>query len=75
MPLMARKKKPTPKSSWPAKLKQLRSQWGKDGKLATQSFAAERIGVTLRSWASWERGEREPLQPIQMLIDCLMKNG
>jgi len=70
MPIMARKRKA--KLSWPAKLKKLRAKWGTDGKPMTQAAAADKIGVTMRSWASWELGERTPLQPMQMLIDLLI---
>jgi DNA-binding XRE family transcriptional regulator len=59
----------TPSNPWPAKLLKLRERWD-----ATQTEAAAKIGVTLRSWASWERGERVPLKPMQLLIDCLLKS-
>lgn len=65
-----RKKARRPKSgSWAAKLLTLRERWD-----MTQEEAAAKIGVTRRSWASWEREERDPLKPMQLLIDCLLKS-
>jgi DNA-binding XRE family transcriptional regulator len=62
------------KSAVSAKLKRLRLLWGTDGKPLRQTDAAARIGVSRRSWISWERGDREPPQAVAMLIDLLLKN-
>jgi DNA-binding transcriptional regulator YiaG len=40
---------------WPARLKKLRAKYG-----LTQKDAAERIGVALRTWISWENRQRIP---------------
>lgn len=66
MPTMA-------KASVSKKLQQLRELWGEGDKRLSQDDAAERIGVSRRSWISWERGEREPPPAIAMLIDLLLE--
>lgn len=71
--IMAKRKPAKPvRNPWPAKLIELRERWGAGGKKLPQELAAERIGVTRRSWISWEHGERIPLQPVRMLIDLLL---
>lgn len=72
-----RTKQADPDNPWPERMVKLRAKWGREeakGRPFTQAEAAAKIGVTLRSWASWERGARLPLQPMQMLIDCLLKS-
>jgi DNA-binding transcriptional regulator YiaG len=51
-------------STWPGRLKRLRAKLGK----LTQAQAAERLGVSLRSWQYWELGERVPHPIIQEAI-------
>jgi len=69
------KRKPPAALSWPDKLKLLRDRWGAPNKPVTQQAAADRIGVTRRSWVSWETGAREPVRSIQVLIDCLLSQA
>lgn len=75
MAVMAKPKpKPEPPVTWAAKLKLLRDRWGADGKPLTQALAAERLGVTPRSWIGWETYGREPAAPVCKLIDLLLAN-
>lgn len=67
-----RKPKPAPVNPWPEKFKELRDKWGADGKPLLQKDAADKLGVTRRSWISWETGERTPSKPIQLLVTCLL---
>lgn len=55
-------------NQWAKKLLALREKWGG----LTQSDAAEKIGVSRRTWASWELNTVPP-KPIQLLIDLLLK--
>lgn len=51
-------KKKKPKidvNPWPAKLRDLRERLG-----LTQAEAAEKAGVALRTWISWENAHRVP---------------
>jgi DNA-binding transcriptional regulator YiaG len=37
----------------------------------SQAKAAEKVGVSRRSWAAWESGETVPTPPLQKLIRLL----
>ena len=54
------KKKP---ANWPKRLKALREAHG-----LTQAAAAEKIGVALRTWISWENAHRAPSGPAEKLL-------
>jgi DNA-binding XRE family transcriptional regulator len=54
------KRKPT---AWERKLRRLRADLG-----LTQAEAAERAGVALRTWISWENGQRTPGRLTQRLL-------
>lgn len=58
--VMAKKR---PANPWPAKLKALRERQG-----LTQAQAAQRTGVALRTWISWENDHRRPSGPAQQLL-------
>jgi hypothetical protein len=60
-----------PGPNWPKLLRGLRVSWGEPGEPLTQKAAAARLGVSLRSWASWELGDRPPTKPIGKLIRLL----
>lgn len=57
---MAKEKKPYP---WPARLKELRELLG-----VTQAEAAERVGVSTRTWISWENAQRTPSATAARLL-------
>lgn len=67
--VMAKKKPDKPKpsakrvSAWPKKLKALR-----DRHKLTQAAAAEKAGVSLRTWISWENAQRIPSGPTARLL-------
>lgn len=60
--LMAKKKA----TSWAKRIYDLRQRLG-----LTQSQAAKKVRVSLRSWAGWEAGEQIPTKPVQLLIELL----
>jgi DNA-binding XRE family transcriptional regulator len=62
-----------PAGPWAKKLLALRAKWGDGGKPLSQTEAAKRIGVSLRTWAGWELNTVPP-KPIQLLIGYLLKD-
>ncbi len=52
---MARKRTTPAAGKWPALLVRIREHYR-----LTQTEAAERIGVALRTWQNWEYGRRNP---------------
>lgn len=74
MATMTKPRKPSKSAPWPDKLKYLREAWGDGTAPMTQEAAAERLGVTRRSWIGWEKGTQEPAVPVQKLIDVLLAN-
>lgn len=43
-------------------------------KKITQAEAAKRIGLSVRAWLSWERGEQEP-SPAHLLLIKMLEQG
>jgi transcriptional regulator with XRE-family HTH domain len=72
---MAKKRKeppetpPEPANPWPARLKALRERF----KL-TQAETAAKVGVSLRAYGKWERGQQLPTLSHQILI-ALLEEG
>jgi DNA-binding XRE family transcriptional regulator len=50
-------------NKWPGRLKTLRAKYD-----LTQREAAERIGVALRTWISWENDQRIPSRLAERLL-------
>ncbi len=50
----------------PKQVRALRERLG-----LTQTQAAEKVGVTLRAWQSWEAGDRVPAQRSVLLLQLL----
>lgn len=67
MVAMSPKRRKERPNAWARKLLALREKWS-----ATQEQAAERLGVSRRTLASWEANTVPP-KPIQTLIDLLLK--
>lgn len=60
-------RKPLPrKSKFARELTDLRERLG-----LTQAQAAEKVGVTVRAWLSWERGTRTPSPSAVKLIKLI----
>ena len=74
MATMSKSRKPSKSAPWPDKLKYLRDVWGDGATPLTQKLAAERFGVSLRSWAGWELGTQVPSGPVCRLIDVLLND-
>lgn len=70
----ASKKKPPAGNPWPGRLLELRERWGSAKKLP-QADAAERVGVSRRSWIAWEQGKQIPARPVQILIELLLEKA
>lgn len=72
-----KRKRPKPAGNggnpWPARLKRLRKRLGGDRSIS-QAEAAEKVGVSLRSWAGYEAGDRDPPQTVAILI-ALLEQG
>ena len=61
MAIMARK---NPSAEWtPERILALRKRLR-----LTQTAAAEKVGVSRRSWAAWEGGQKRPSRPVQLLL-------
>lgn len=72
MATMARQHKdvhPKPGNDWPERLLTARLRLG-----LTQPEAADRIGVSFRTWVGWERGEHIPLKHFVPLLEKLIKS-
>lgn len=65
---MAKRKKPATPILGPTQIKAIREQLG-----LTQTQAAEKVGVSRRSWAAWEGGQQIPSPPLVILIQLLAK--
>ena len=55
-------------------LKYLREAWGDGATPLTQEAAAEKFGVSTRTWAGWELGTHTPPVPSGKLIDLYFAN-
>mgnify|MGYP000726956727 CR=1 FL=1 len=74
MATMAKPRKPSKSAPWPDKLKYLREAWGDGATPLTQEAAAEKFGVSTRTWAGWELGTHTPPVPSGKLIDLYVAN-
>ncbi len=59
---------------WPDALYSLRMSWGEDGRPLTQAKAAERLGISPKTWWRWESGGERPPHPIPLLFVILLEN-
>ena len=67
-------KKPGKSATVPDKLKYLRAAWGDGTTPLTQEQAADKFGVSTRTWAGWELGTHTPPIPSAKLIDLYVAN-
>lgn len=69
--LMAKKKPKHIGDFWRDRLRALRDKHG-----LTQAAAAQKVGVALRTWISWENRHREPSGPaLQLLRIAFPRDG
>ncbi len=58
---------------WRERLRAIRRKYGSEGKMLTQAEAAERLGVSVHTWVSWENGRTVPSKMAVRLLEITFK--